>query len=227
MIWSVDFASGAGSGDTPDGGGAPIVYSMDGSCGPQHKNTSCSANTDAYSGTCCSSSGYCGSTSAYCGAGCTSGCDGQEVTGGSGGSGGGYTGPVVYSTDGSCGPQHNDTFCSASSNAYSGTCCSSSGYCGNGVSYCGLGCVSGCNGQEVKPSSTSSVGPSRSSAPPASSRSLSGTAPLSTRVQTNNPAPPIATSAGSLASDGPSSDTGPPVASNMPSNNPAPPASSR
>ena len=96
MIWSIDFASGAGSGDTPDGGPAattsannttslgdyqgPVVYSSDGSCGIHNGNTFCSANADTYNGTCCSPYGYCGSGENYCGTGCTSGCDGNQVT---------------------------------------------------------------------------------------------------------------------------------------------------
>ena len=171
MIWSVDFDSGEGSGDTPDGGAnaagadTPIVYSTDGSCGLTHGNTFCSAQTDAYHGVCCSASGFCGSTPAYCGSGCQSGCDGKQVMqagNSANSSAGGATlpGTVTYSTNGACGSKNGNTFCSANTDAYNGTCCSLSGFCGTGVQYCGAGCQSGCDGNEVTEtdSDASSVG---------------------------------------------------------------------
>ena len=110
MIWSIDFDSGAGSGDTPDGGPdvttsannttasgnylGPVVYSSDGSCGIQNGNTFCSANANTYNGTCCSPYGYCGSGESFCGTGCTSGCDGNQVT--QDGSGAATVGDDVY-----------------------------------------------------------------------------------------------------------------------------------
>ncbi|TVY32668.1 Aldehyde oxidase [Lachnellula subtilissima] len=50
----------------------------------------------------------------------------------------------VYSTDGYCGPNFNNTICDPHSKAYSGGCCSQYGFCGNTDSHCGDGCVSGC-----------------------------------------------------------------------------------
>lgn len=92
MIWSIDFDSGAGSGDQPQVDG-PVVYSADGTCGPQNGNTYCSASNTNYNGTCCSESGYCGSTEAYCSTGCISGCTGVEVVGPDWNSTLGITGP--------------------------------------------------------------------------------------------------------------------------------------
>lgn len=72
MVWSVDFASGEGGGDMPDGTNATsetrginsttglgnhagaFTYSTDGTCGPASEGTFCAANTMACNGTCCS-----------------------------------------------------------------------------------------------------------------------------------------------------------------------------
>ncbi|MCJ1479344.1 hypothetical protein MMC13_008029 [Lambiella insularis] len=81
MIWSIDFDSGAGSGDIAEVNGT-VMYSTDGTCGPMNGDAYCSSNSTNYYGTCCSQSGHCGSTYAYCGLGCQSGCDGMAVTSG-------------------------------------------------------------------------------------------------------------------------------------------------
>lgn len=145
MIWSIDFDSGAGSGDEPHVNGT-VIYSTDGTCGLKSGNTYCSSSSTVYNGTCCSQYGYCGTTDAACGTGCQSGCDGIAVIGTQAPT---TSGPIVYSSDGTCGPKNGNTYCSSSSTIYNGTCCSQSGYCGAGEGYCGNGCASGCDGLEV------------------------------------------------------------------------------
>ncbi|CAI6335865.1 unnamed protein product [Periconia digitata] len=49
-----------------------------------------------------------------------------------------------YSTDGQCGPAHNNLLCDANSQVYDGTCCSQYGWCGSTPAHCGDGCLSGC-----------------------------------------------------------------------------------
>jgi len=93
MIWSIDFDSGAGSGDEPQVNGA-VVYSTDGTCGPANGNTYCSSSSAAYNGTCCSGSSFCGSGEVYCGTGCLSGCEGTQVL--SLGSGYVYIDPSIW-----------------------------------------------------------------------------------------------------------------------------------
>ena len=115
MVWSVDFNSGQGSGDTP-----PVT--TDGTCGLAHGGTIC-GNWSA--GDCCSSAGYCGGDAAHCGNGCQSG---NCTVGG-------------QSTDGTCGIGQSGSFCGT---WLGGSCCSSAGYCGNDTAHCGAGCQSGC-----------------------------------------------------------------------------------
>jgi hypothetical protein len=47
---------------------------------------------------------------------------------------------LAQTTDGYCGPQHNNTICG---DWAAGGCCSAYGSCGNTTEYCGLGCQSG------------------------------------------------------------------------------------
>ncbi|KAF2643288.1 DUF1929-domain-containing protein [Massarina eburnea CBS 473.64] len=54
-----------------------------------------------------------------------------------------------YSTDGSCGPAHDNLLCDPDSTVYTGTCCSSYGWCGNTSAHCGDGCLSGCAGKDA------------------------------------------------------------------------------
>ncbi|KAK9236384.1 glyoxal oxidase N-terminus-domain-containing protein [Lipomyces kononenkoae] len=58
---------------------------------------------------------------------------------------------VQYSTDGRCGPNHNNLVCNPHSTVYNGTCCSSMGWCGNTYLHCGTGCVSGCTNNYTTP----------------------------------------------------------------------------
>ncbi|KAF9735095.1 hypothetical protein PMIN03_003943 [Paraphaeosphaeria minitans] len=48
-----------------------------------------------------------------------------------------------YSTDGQCGPAHNNLLCDPASTVYDGKCCSSYGWCGSTTAHCGDGCLSG------------------------------------------------------------------------------------
>jgi len=84
-------------------------------CGAANNNASCP------SGQCCSKKGYCGTTSAYCGTGCQS-------------SFGKCTTTSKVSTDGTCGPDHDNMVCP------SGECCSKYGYCGHSDAHCVTGC---------------------------------------------------------------------------------------
>lgn len=86
-------------------------------------------------GDCCSRYGFCGSTAEYC-AGGGNGTDTQ---------------------DGTCGPDHGGTTCTAQF----GNCCSIYGFCGNGTEYCGVGnCYSGsCDSDNGGPSINGECGP--------------------------------------------------------------------
>ncbi|KAF2254806.1 carbohydrate-binding module family 18 [Trematosphaeria pertusa] len=72
-----------------------------------------------------------------------------------------------YSTDGQCGPAHENLLCDPNSTVYTGTCCSQYGWCGNTPAHCGEGCLSGCTS-----GASSSVRPSQVATP-------TGTAPRS------------------------------------------------
>lgn len=48
-----------------------------------------------------------------------------------------------YSTDGQCGPAHNNLLCDPHSTDYDGKCCSQYGWCGSTPAHCGGGCLSG------------------------------------------------------------------------------------
>ncbi|KAI5801918.1 hypothetical protein FPQ18DRAFT_300071 [Pyronema domesticum] len=106
----------------------PISISPNGLCGGQVQDeVTCMGSLF---GDCCSKDGYCGKTTDYCGQGkCTEGnCEGGR-------------GPI-YSLDGTCGAEHDETICG--SNVGENACCSTSGYCGIGSEYCGTGnCQSG------------------------------------------------------------------------------------
>ncbi|RDW61559.1 hypothetical protein BP5796_11451 [Coleophoma crateriformis] len=71
---------------------------------------------------------------------------------------------VVYSTDGTCGPQHGNTVCDPKSTVYTGGCCSQYGYCGNTPAHCGTGCVSGCTTTSSS-SAPAAAAPSSSATP--------------------------------------------------------------
>ena len=114
MVWSVDFNSGTGSGNSP-------AQTANGTCGTQFGGTICG---NWPTGACCSPAGYCGTGPDHCGSGCQSGPCLQ----------GGET------TDGTCGIQNGDTLCGTWSH---GACCSKSGFCGNETEHCGTGCQSG------------------------------------------------------------------------------------
>ncbi|KAK9368850.1 glyoxal oxidase N-terminus-domain-containing protein [Lipomyces kononenkoae] len=58
---------------------------------------------------------------------------------------------IQYSTDGRCGPNHNNLLCNPRSTVYNGTCCSSVGWCGNTYLHCGTGCVTGCTNNYTTP----------------------------------------------------------------------------
>ena len=91
------------------------LVSTNGKCGVGKGYTVCP------SGQCCSKKGYCGTTSAYCGTGCQS-------------SFGKCTTTSKVSTDGTCGPDHDNMVCP------SGECCSKYGYCGHSDAHCVTGC---------------------------------------------------------------------------------------
>ncbi|KAI0014616.1 hypothetical protein F4780DRAFT_200481 [Xylariomycetidae sp. FL0641] len=114
MAWSVDFNSGAGSGDTP-----PV--STNGECGFKKGGYVCEGSGF---GDCCSSTGWCGTGEDYCGSGCQSG---KCLDGG-------------ITTDGTCGVANNNMLCGTWEQ---GSCCSSSGFCGSSEAHCGPGCQSG------------------------------------------------------------------------------------
>ncbi|KAF1951681.1 glyoxal oxidase [Byssothecium circinans] len=57
-----------------------------------------------------------------------------------------------FSTDGQCGPAHNNLLCDPNSTVYTGTCCSQYGWCGNTPAHCGGGCLSGCTNTDAPPS---------------------------------------------------------------------------
>jgi len=109
--------------------------STDGTCGPNHNNTVCPNNQ------CCSKYGYCGTDDDYCVKYCVPGygqCKGsttqKTTTKKSTTKTSTPTGKV--STDGSCGPEYNNTVCP------NNQCCSKYGYCGTTNAYCGSGCQS-------------------------------------------------------------------------------------
>ncbi|KAI8952346.1 hypothetical protein F4801DRAFT_577509 [Xylaria longipes] len=95
----------------------------DGKCGPPNKNATC-AGTEAQ---CCNSETWtCGDSTEDCAPGtCYEGyCLGDKV----------------YSTDGTCGPQHGKRRCAGKW----GDCCNMNGKCGTGTDFCGWGnCQSG------------------------------------------------------------------------------------
>ncbi|KAG9241455.1 bacteriodes thetaiotaomicron symbiotic chitinase [Calycina marina] len=116
-IWSIDFDSGAGSGDKP------LVVSTKGSCA---NGQICLGSSF---GDCCSSHNFCGSTSAYCStsAGCQleyGTCTMDTAAG------------VHISINGRCG---NGFTCAGSA---FGKCCSPAGYCGSSSLYCSP--INGC-----------------------------------------------------------------------------------
>lgn len=99
------------------------VVAWDGLCGPAHNDATC-YGTDL---PCCNANTFtCGATEADCAPGtCYEG---------------GCAGDAVYSTDGTCGPDHGERLCAG----VQGDCCSMAGQCGTGVAFCGEGnCRSG------------------------------------------------------------------------------------
>lgn len=56
-----------------------------------------------------------------------------------------------YSTDGQCGPAHDNLLCDPNSTVYDGTCCSPYGWCGSTAAHCGDGCLSGCANKAADP----------------------------------------------------------------------------
>ncbi|KAK1959974.1 polysaccharide deacetylase [Colletotrichum sublineola] len=89
-----------------------ILTSLNGNCGPNYGNTSC---TGSAFGNCCSQNGWCGSTSDYCGTGCQAGYGNCTVSSASSVSGS----PI--SLNGNCGPNYGNTTCAGS---VFGNCCS-------------------------------------------------------------------------------------------------------
>ena len=140
-----------------------MVYSTDGTCGPNHGNTLCDPNSKVYTGTCCSQYGWCGNTPAHCGTGCISGCTGASSSS--------VSAPAPSSTggttrnDGRCGSAFGGAVCDPAG-PYGG-CCSSYGYCGNTEGHClaANGCQSGCSTPATSTGPTGSQGPTSSTAP--------------------------------------------------------------